>query len=250
MRRVSLLVLLLMAFALVAPASVIVNFGALPGPADIGQMMSGATLVQNSQSIDNVNFSFSSDPAVLDPLNGGSLCGFDAGLGGLQGTPGCVGAQVDQSGVYGATDGSLVLGFASTVYGLDFPYILVGWNGLPAGQSFGVTAVFFLKGNFVGAAAFDGSAPLPLIDNTSPYLYSTGDFTIHASAALPGFDLAVINFSPTYAINPVSGLPDFGQTTFQISGMSYADVPEPETLTMLACGALALLLGKLRRPKA
>jgi hypothetical protein len=250
MRRVSLLVLLLMAFALVAPASVIVNFGALPGPADIGQTTSGATLIQDSQSIDNVNFSFSSDPAVLDPLNGGSLCAFDAGLGGLQGVPGCVGAQVDGSGVYGTTDGSLVLGFASPVYGLDFPYILVGWNGLPDGQSFGITAAFFLKGNYVGAAAFTGSAPLPLIDNTYPYLYSGGDFSIHAGATLPGFDLAVISFSPTYAINSVSGLPDFGQTTFQISGMTYAATPEPSTLAMLACGALALLLGKLRRSKS
>jgi|GEM_PF-1905392 len=250
MRQVSQLAVLLVALAAGARASIVVNFGALPGPADIGQVMSGGALVQYSQSIDNVNFSFAADPTALDPLNGGTLCGFDAGLGGLQGVPGCVGAQVDNSGVYGTTDGSLILAFTTPIYRLDFPYILVGWNGLPDGQSFGISAAFFRAGNFVGAAAFDGSAPLPLIDNTYPYLYSTGEFTVNAGPTMPVFDLAIINFTPIYAIDPGTGLPAFGQTTFQITDMNYSDTPEPATLVMLGCGVFAILLGKLRRRKA
>lgn len=231
MKRVTQLMLLLMLAAGVTLAGTVdVNFASLTGPMNI---------VPAPHSIDNLRFSYAG-------ADGAYLCAFDAGASGVQlgiggGNLPCVGAQVDSSGVYGLTDGALVLDFVVPAFFLQFNFGLFNYDGLAAVDDFGVQAAFFLGGTPIDFATEAGSVP--------DFGFSAGSF-LYGGGAL--FDQAVINFYPTIAIaNDDLGIPggSFGQTTFQMDTLSYGEIPEPSSFILFTSALLLIGAGTFRKRK-
>jgi hypothetical protein len=259
---IHLALLLAMACGIASADVVSVNFNALGGPINIGQNINGTDIVQNSHAIDEVTFSYEPDSTVLDPLYVASaLCGFDVanGLGQIAGQPtipGCVGAQVDQSGIFGSTDGSLIMRFGIPAYSLNFAFSFLTYAGLPVDQMFNVSATFLMGGIPLAdpytVASVDGTQPTPE-EAGNLVLISVGNFSFSTPGDDMPFDTAVFNFTPHLAYdydNQTFSVP-YGQTTFQIDGpsFSYGEVPEPGSLALFLFGGLAIGTSLLMKRK-
>jgi hypothetical protein len=214
MKRAFQTIVLVVMVAGIAAAGV-VNFGALSGPVNITS--------PNLTSIDQVTFQYNPQGDVPGgPIM--PLCPFDGTFGMAFGA--CVGAQVDSAGLFGTTEGELVLGFGAGALQLQFDYGL--FTLLTPPQDYGVAALFFRANSLNGLAALTGDV------GTFSYLG-------------PAFDQVHLYFSPFDPFNdPTSGQPVFGQTFFSVSNMSYS-VPEPGTFVLL--GSALIGLGCLLRRK-
>jgi hypothetical protein len=185
-------------------------------------------------TLSNVTFQYAGDPAA-------NVCGFNTpgnpgielGIVGSTVLP-CVGAQVDSGGVYGLTDGTLSLGFGQPGYSLAFGFNLLNYDGSALGQSFGVGVSFFSGLQYLETDVVSTD------ENDSPFYGST--FYVDMGPIL--FDSAVVNFFPTAPFDEtLQTFGPYGQTTFQVTDMTFGEVPEPGSaglfgLSLLAIGAV------------
>jgi hypothetical protein len=191
-----------------------VNFASLAAPLNITS--------PNLTAIDQVTFQYNPQGDLVSPPL--PLCGFDGTFGMAFGA--CVGAQVDSAGLFGTTEGELVLGFSAGAVQLQFDYGL--FTLLPLPQDFGIAGLFYRASSLNGLAAV------------------AGDFGTFAYSG-PAFDQVHLYFSPfDPVIDPTSGQPIVGQTFFTAYNMSYL-VPEPGTFVLL--GSALIGLGCLLRRK-
>ncbi len=236
----------------------ILLFVAVAGFASAGTIPFGAIglypiTLPDYHEYDGIKFSY--DAGNITPVNVGgvdilpSFCTFDAGNGGIQAVPGCVGAQIDTSGIYGTTDGTLIIDFPYLINGLFFPFQMADWAVLtdPAiNPTFNVAALFYQGGNLTDVATADAVS----LD---------GGFTASGVFQYAGtsFDQVQLNFSPSDPLiqnltDPNTGTTTttvaYGQSTFQISDMEYA--PEPGSAFLLGGSLLLLASAALRRKRA
>jgi hypothetical protein len=186
-------------------------------------------------TVDSVSFGYYPQTAATVPV-----CGFDAGLGGFgfgQSATfplGCVGAQVDTSGLTGTTEGLYSLGFADSQNRLNFSYGLFTYPGVdvPPDQPSGVAVLFYASGNLVDVATSAGA---------QGNLTYSGQFFDRADVQFTPFEASVTD--PTTLVTQ----PLYGQTLVAISGVT--TTPEPGSIAFLLIGLAAMGCGMVRRRK-
>ncbi len=221
-------VLLLAAAAGTLMASpVTVDFTVVPVPQNIDG---------TPHSIDALTFQYD---AGGDPLMPPTPCAFDAGLGGTQFDFACTGAQLDQAGLLGTTDGAYTFTFASPATAINFSFgIYSAIFRVPADTDFGLAALFFNGPDLAGLVTVP---PAPLTCDGLGGCAGTLSYTG------PQFTQAWISFSPVSSPDPVTGLTAYGQSLVSMSDVSYELAPEPGTWSLLIGGALIFVGMKSKR---
>jgi hypothetical protein len=248
MRQILAIVLLLAAATGSATAGMITVdfsvFGLPPdNPTGIGaQNITTTPTITRLTGASGMTFQYMADPNAFDPAVPGmaGACAFD-GATGTQWSPGCVGADVSMSGVYGTTDGSYLFGFGLGAWEVQFSFAISSvLDPLP------LSTDFLVQGLFYNGVSQNGAIEFTDQDMTCAAGSCSGVFDYRG----PAFTWAEVYFAPAGQIltDPGTGQPlghTFGQNILALDTVVYDAVPEPGTLTLWAIALLGL--GVVRR---
>jgi hypothetical protein len=175
--------------------------------------------------------------------NGGSLLGDTA--------------HMDETGVYGSTYGSLIMGFNTPIYGLMFDFMIT--NVLPGDVAPAVMAYFYEGNQDVGTQLGDVAVvngtfvpygePLDTGTSNGEFQYTIGGLDLGPA------DTVVLWFNPvtTQPDPPVGDDPPSPYTPnqFNLSNITYGtageDLPEPGTWVMMISGLVLTGLGRYHK---
>lgn len=216
MTKTTIRILLVLAAVAGLAVADTVNFAGLPGPINI--------MTPSGVDVSGVRFQYDPGGGINPP----PACVFDAGAGGVQYdfVFGCVGAQVDTSGLSGTSDGTYIITFGGLINGLSFNFGIVSFEAIPPDPGdFGVFASFFdQNGNLTDVL------PVPGDGTAGPFIYSG-----------PLFEQVQLNFGPSTQVVPGNPIPPmYGQTLITVSNVTYT--PEPSGLILLLSGLGGLSL--------
>jgi len=160
-------------------------------------------------------------------------------------------AYADAAGIYGSTYGSLMIQFATAIYGgLRIDYTINNVTAADIGDNAQIE--LFSGGTVVDTLYYDAGLflPNPGSDNGT----AIGTALIDLGGYTGGADTALIYFSPV-AGQPIPPADDYNPYQFAVSDVTYGTyssdstdfTPEPGTWVLLVSGVIAIGFGSHKR---